>query len=409
MRYLYAVICILLSFIAGAGLTRYLTCHPIHMSFYLFMTCLFGFALVLFLYLSYRRGYIFRVTAVLSVIFLIVGYLGAFQFIVNIPEQRALPPLTRNVNNPGLGHTAVILLAHGEPETYDAGPWIKQMKEFDEQKITFVPYAVRPFFFYNLRQKYLEAGKSGHNLECMQITKQIEAEYRAKGDMDTRFYISYLENEPRPDAAVIRALNDGASKIILCNLFVTISNHTQEGIDLIEPLNLKDYGVSIAYTKPLYDSKALQRLYVSKINSIVAPADRQNTGIILVGHGQPEEWDREFPTETQQETSFRADVLRQMELKGYKADNLKLAWMEFREPTVNKAVDQLVKNGVDRIYYFSTIIGSESIHSKYDVPHQMKEVKIPDKVKLQQLSAFGDKSGIVRALIERIEEAKSVK
>lgn len=409
MKYLYAFICTLLSFIVGAGLTRYLTCHPLHMSFYLFLTCLFGFVLVLFLYLCHRKRYIFRITVILSLIFLVVGYISIFQFIMNTPEQRSIPPLTRTKSNPGLGHTAVVLLAHGEPETYDAGPWIKQMKEFDEQHVSFVPYPFRPFFFYELREKYLEAGKSGHNLESFQIMKLIEAEYRAKGDMDTKFYISYLENEPRPDSAVIRALNDGVSKIIVCNLFITISDHTQEGIDLIKPLKLEDYGVAIEYTKPLYDSKTLQRLYVTRMNSIVPPKDREKTGIILVGHGQPVEWDRQFPTETQQETSFIADILRQLELKGYKADNLKLAWMSFRDPSVDTAVRQLVKNGVNRIYYFSTIIGSESIHAKYDVPKSIKEIKVPDNVTLQQLSAFGDKTGIVKALIERIEDAKAVK
>ncbi len=30
------------------------------------------------------------------------------------------------------------------------------MKEFDEQKTAFIPYPLRPFFFYSLREKYLK-------------------------------------------------------------------------------------------------------------------------------------------------------------------------------------------------------------------------------------------------------------
>lgn len=406
MRYLFAVICALLSFLVGAGLTRYLTCHPLHMSFYLFLTCLFSFMLVIFLYLCYQRRYMFMITAIISVVFIVLGYIGIYQFIASTPLERTVPPLARIKGDSGLGHTAVILLAHGEPETYDAGPWIKQMEEFDEQNIPFVPYAARPFFFYNLRQKYLEAGKSGHNFECLQIMKQLEQEYRAEGDTSTKFYISYLESEPLPDAAVIRALNEGASKIIICNIFISISNHTQEAIDLIKPLKPEAYRVEVKYTKPLYDSKTLQKLYVNKLNSIVPPGERHKVGVILVGHGQPEEWDKEFLTETQHETSFREDVLRQMELKGYKKENLKLAWMEFRAPAPENAVKQLLKNGVEQIYYFSTIIGSESMHAKYDVPELMNKINLPENVKLKQLTAFADKEGIVKALIERIEEQR---
>jgi protoheme ferro-lyase len=323
---------------------------------------------------------------------------------MDISESRILPEITRTKGTPGLGHTAVIVLAHGEPETYDPSAWIKQIKELDEQKVAFIPYAIRPIFFNKLREKYLMAGKSGHNFECLQITELMEAEYRKKGDTRTKFYISYLENEPHPDTAVIQALNEGASSIILCNLFITISNHTKEGLDMINVIKLEDYNVKLKYTKPLYDSKTLQELYINKVISSVSSTDKNKTGIVLVGHGQPPEWDKEFYTETQQENSFRQDILKQLESNGYKPQNLKLAWMEFRDPEPKEAINQLIKNGATNIFYFSTIIGSESIHAKYDVPEKVQQAQIPDSVKLQQLTAFEDKTGIVKALIERIGE-----
>jgi protoheme ferro-lyase len=323
---------------------------------------------------------------------------------LNTSENRTLPEITRIKGTPGLGHTAIIVLAHGEPETYDPSAWINQIKELDEQKVAFIPYPIRPIFFYKLREKYLMAGKSGHNFECLQVMKLMEADYRRKGDTHTKFYISYLENEPYPDTAVTQALNEGASSIILCNLFITISNHTKEAIDMINDIHPEDYNINIKYTKPLYDSKTLQALYINKVSSSVSSVDKDKAGIILVGHGQPAEWDKEFYTETQQENSFREDILKQLEANGYKPQNLKLAWMEFRDPEPKEAVKQLLHNGVTNIFYFSTIIGSESIHAKYDVPEKIQQAQITDSVKLQQLSAFEEKTGIVKALIERIDE-----
>jgi protoheme ferro-lyase len=347
---------------------------------------------------------LFWKTLLLSLFIFLLGYMGTLYLFMNGSEIRVVPEITRTKGDAGLGHTAVVLLVHGEPETYDADAWIRQMQEFDQQNIPFIPYPIRPFFFYNLREKYLLLGKSGHNFELLQVMNQMEAEYRKRGDTKTKFYISYLENEPHPDTAVIQATNEGASSIIISNVFLTISSHTQEAIEIIEPLKLEDYNISIKYTKPLYDSKTLQQLYVDKVSSIVTSLNKEKVGVVLVGHGQPTEWDEKFYTQTQLETSFRTDIFRLLELKGYNPQNLKLAWMEFKNPTPKEAVNELIANSVTDIFYFSTIIGSESMHSKSDVPTLMQKVKIPSTVRLQQLTAFEDKYGIVKALMERIDD-----
>jgi hypothetical protein len=72
------------------------------------------------------------------------------------------PELTRRPDDPGLGHTAVVYFTHGEPETFDPIGWLNQFREFDEQKIPFVPFVARPFFIYQLRNKYLAVGRSEH-------------------------------------------------------------------------------------------------------------------------------------------------------------------------------------------------------------------------------------------------------
>ena len=44
-----------------------------------------------------------------------------------------------------------------------------------------------------------------------------------------KVYASFLDADPRPDAAVIQAMNEGASQIVVAEVFVSISNHTREG------------------------------------------------------------------------------------------------------------------------------------------------------------------------------------
>jgi hypothetical protein len=90
--------------------------------------------------------------------------------------------------------------------------------------------------------EYLQVGKSDHRQTHMRMIKSLEREFRATGDMTTRFYLCFLDDRPRPDAAVIQALNEGASRIIVSEVFLTISNHTEEGRELIRKLNVEDYG-----------------------------------------------------------------------------------------------------------------------------------------------------------------------
>ena len=406
MRYFYVFCSIALSVLLGFSFLRFLTCPPLEMSFFLFLTCAAGFLLVLFLFWFLKEKRVFLKVVLLCFFVSSCSYVATLHSFMSIDEERTLPEITRVKGEKGLGHTAIVVLAHGEPETYDAGAWIKQMKELDENKTPFIPYPFRSFFFNKLRSKYLQAGKSEHNSECLQIMKEMEQEYRKRGDKSTKFYMSYLENQPTPDAAVIQAINEGADNIILCYIFVTLSSHTQEAVEMIEAVDLEGYNIKIKYTKPLYDSETLQLLYVDKVNEYSKGLNKEKIGVLLVGHGQPLEWDKKFYSQTQQESLFREDIFKQMALLGYSSDNLKLAWMEFRDPRPKHAVKQLLENQVNDIFYFSTIIGKGSLHVKCDVPDMMHKIKLQKGVRLAELSAFDDYSGIVKALIERVLECE---
>jgi hypothetical protein len=178
-----------------------------------------------------------------------------------------------------------------------------------------------------------------------------------------------LDDNPRPDAAAIRALNEGASKIVVSEVFLTISNHTAEGKHLIEELNIEEtFGVPVKYTGPLHDSRTLMSMFVSRANANVGNTDKSKVGILLVGHGQPDEWDAEWPTETEQELGFRNDVLAMLAADGYQPDNLSLAWMEFKEPKPAEMVEKFLQNGVEKLLFFSASISAEAIHSQFDIP-----------------------------------------
>jgi protoheme ferro-lyase len=342
------------------------------------------------------------VAIVLALGLAIGGFAAVTRVVLAREDSRLIPELRRSKGDPGLGHTAVVYFTHGEPETYDPIGWINQFNELDEQKISFVPFLARPFFLHQLRKHYLIVGRSDHRQMHARMLESLESAYRAEGDTTTRFYLSFLDDDPRPDAAVIQALNEGASRIIVSEVFLTISNHTAEGKHLIEELNIEDY-VPIEYTGPLYDSKMLQSMFVQRANAHLNGTDKSKVGVLLVGHGQPDEWDVEWSTETDQEIGFRQEVLELLESDGYRPENLSLAWMEFKEPKPQAKVEEFAQNGTEKVLFFAAAISADAIHSQYDIPALVHKARVPEGYPLINLGAWNDDPIVIQAIKAKID------
>jgi sirohydrochlorin ferrochelatase len=201
---------------------------------------------------------------------------------------------------------------------------------------------------------------------------------------------------------VIQALNDGASKIVVAEVFLTISNHTAEGKHLIEELDVEQF-VPIEYTGPMYESETLQAMFVERVNAHLEGTDKSKVGVLLVGHGQPDEWDVEWPTETEQEIGFREDILERFEADGYRPENLSLAWMEFKKPKPKSKVEEFVQNGAEKVFFFAAAISAEAMHSQYDIPALVAEARVPEGYPLVNLGAWNDDPIVIRAIKEKID------
>ena len=261
----------------------------------------------------------------------------------------------------------------------------------------------RPFFVYQLRNAYLKVGSSHHRQMHLQMLQSLEDVYRLDGDETTRFYISFLDDNPRPDAAVIQALNEGASHIIVSEVFLTISNHTAEGEELIHSVNVEEYGATLEFTGPMYDSETLRSMFVHRAGENIGATDPSKVGVLLVGHGQPDEWDIEWGTETEQEIGFREAVLADFEQTGYSPENLSLAWMEFKEPKPAPKVEEFEANGVEKVVFFSAAISADSIHSQYDIPELVYEADVSDELEILNLGAWNDDPIVIQAIKEKID------
>jgi protoheme ferro-lyase len=400
--YMIWILFLLLAILSGISFLKFLTVHPTRMNIHISLVWIFLFgSLILFF-----RPEIFS-QAWLGLLawggFFLVGYSFQTKLFLSREDTRTVPLLTRQPDDPGKGHVAVIYFTHGEPETYDPIGWLNQFREFDEQKISFVPFFARPFFVYRLRKSYLKVGMSHHRQTHQRMLRSLEREFRMSGDETTRFYLSFLDDNPRPDAAVIQALNEGASQLIVAEVFVSISNHTLEGKYLINELGLDRFNIPIHYTGPLWDSPTLHQMFVQRVGSRLEDTPKEKVGVLLVGHGQPDEWDREFATETEHELQFRHSIIDLFEQNGYPRENLSMAWMEFKNPKPAQVIEQFVKNGIEKVMYFSAAISADSLHSQFDVPELVHKAHIPRGFPLENLGAWNDDPIVIQAIKNKID------
>jgi sirohydrochlorin ferrochelatase len=385
---------------------EYLVAHPLEMSRFLAATIVLTVAVFYLIHVLEKKK-LRWIGVLLALVAFLSGYSLNTQRFLNREDPRHVPELVRESGDRGDGHTAIVYFTHGEPETYNPIGWINQFNEFDEQGIQFVPFLARPFFAYVLRGKYLEVGKSMHRQVHHEMLRSLENRFRAEGDSATQFYISFLDDEPRPDAAVIDALNNGADTIIVLQVFLTISNHTAEGQHLIEDLNVEqEMGVPVYFTEPMWSSETLKGVFLEKVEEHMEDVTRDKVAIALVGHGQPDEWDVEWPTETEQEIQFREDIMELFVQDGFRRENLGSAWMEFKEPEPEELMESFLENGAEKIFYFSTAISADAIHSQMDVPRLVEKYEFPEGIERVNLGAWNNHPTVITALMERIQELK---
>ena len=406
MRILSWILIAFFSFLTGFFIVQYMVQPPAQIGLYaVFLSATVGSTLfVLVRKRAEFRGRKMVLVVLLSVLVLISGYSLANAAFLAQSEERELPGVLRT--DGGDGHTAILYFTHGEPPAYSPMPWIETMQELDHDNVPFVPWIFRPIFFNTLRSEYLEAGGSAHNklhTIFLDNLRRAMPEEEANG---TKFYLAFLDSDPRPDEMAINAINDGASKIIILPVFITESTHTAAGQAMVASVQPEKYNIQVIYTGALWNSESLQNVFVERANEMTSGLEKTEVGILLVGHGQPTEWEKIYPAQNQQENQYREAIREKLIADGFSPENIALGWMEFQNPTITESVKELSGRGLEKILVFSVSLSADSIHSDIEVPAAIREAKLPADIAIAYVGQYGDHPLAIKAMIEKISSCK---
>ncbi len=387
------------SLLAGYFLIQYMVRPTNQIGLYAVLLAL-ALAGLFFITVRSFKGMEFLLAGVFMLAGFAAGYVTANALFLAQEEERELPEITRN--DGGDGHTAILYFTHGEPPGYSAQPWIETIRELDHDNVPFVPWLVRPIFFNTVRNEYFEAGGSAHNKLHETFIDNLKRAMPEEVAAGTRFYLAFLDSNPRPDEMTIRAINDGASRIVILPVFITESTHTEAGREMVASVEPEKYGVETCYTGALWDSESLQKVFVERANEMLNGMDKSKVGILLVGHGQPTEWENIYPAQNKQESQYREAIREKLIADGFVPGNVVLGWMEFQEPNIASAAQTLAGRGVEKILVFAVSLSADSIHSDVDVPHSVKEANLPDEIAVEFVGQYGDHPLAIQAMKEKI-------
>lgn len=298
--------------------------------------------------------------------------------------------------------TAVVYFTHGEPETYEPEPWVNMLFELDHTVPSFPPKPVWPFIMAGIRKSFDVVTESPHG----RIHAKTMAAVRSRvGRSDVSWYLSFLDADPPLRDAVARACAEGATRIVFLTVFLTDSDHTAEADDMDEGMGLTEAGIEIRRTSVLWNDPRLARMIADKIVRAAESRDRSTVGVMLVGHGQPHEWDLVHPTETEQEQAFRVAIRDLLIADGFREDLVSDAWMSFREPRVPARVRELADRGATTVIGVPVTISADSLHSLYDTPELVRKGARGTSLEVIDIGGWNTEPLLVEILAERTIEA----
>jgi len=303
----------------------------------------------------------------------------------------------------------VLLVEHGEPETYKFSEWLKEFKnmfgELKDTQVAVPPKILWPLLAWSIKSHYKAVGgKSPHEA----VSKKQLALVR-KEIPECEIYLCYLEMvQPCIAASIHQMIKDGIKKIIAIPVLLTESSHTEEIKEIIEEVKEEHKGIEILLTHPLfYKASSLATMCAQLILNRAQDTPLHRVGVLLASHGEPDEWVKLKLINTrcnEQETTFRNIIRKELITLGFKDENITDAYNEFVTPKITPAVEKIA-GSVDKIVVIPTFGAAEGLHHIYDIPTKARKAKVPPTTKITCITTWAHEPSLIKALADLYRDA----
>ena len=395
MQSVWLLLIALLGYVAGVAIVYSLTGNVHHIRRYQALALVAAVVALVFAF-SALDGWLRFVGLLLIPLLVVAGYLLRTRALLHSEDTRNLPPLTRAAGDAGAGFTAVIYLAHGEPEQYDPTGLINAYREADAAGLPAGPVWARPFALAQLRKQYMDGRRSDQRTIHRRTLKALANAQATADGPPMRYYLAFLDDEPRPEAAVVQALNEGADALVVLEVYTVDTPHSAGGRQrMMAAAAQLENGPPIRFSGPLADSTALQQLVAQRVVAQTSVDERATTGVLLVAFARTPTWVELLPESAAAEVRFLDGVQAALEAAGFPL--VRQARLHGEPPPINMA-EALAEAGAERVLYTLVTESANSDLSQRALPQALAGAMVPDGVSLINLGGWNDDPQLVAAL-----------
>lgn len=312
------------------------------------------------------------------------------------------------VTSPGIGadnrRIAVVMLAEGEPDSYDPSVVTAGFLDLEETGVPVPIEAARTLLYFSEKSRYTSVGAASGRTSATSVADKLSLLLTPEiPNIDV--HVAWLDPPDRLDSVMAEAVVEGYRRIAVVPFGIADSMHLDRAKVSVDALAPNAGGVRVAYAAPLWGNSIIARAVADQVLASVPAMDRATTGVVLVGHGQPWQWDRTHPAGSEQETYFAQRVRALLLEEGFGPGMVRLGWLDWQDQGVSEAVRHLVAFGCQRVIVVPAAMPFETLGTLIDLRGAAEEATLGTKVTLEVLPTWGDQPSVISALADAARSA----
>lgn len=293
---------------------------------------------------------------------------------------------------------AAIVFACGEPEHYEPRATAATLQTLTDEELLEASVGALPLLFFAQKTRYRAiGGTSPATQELSQIAEQLEA---VLGEKVGGVSWATCQGPGSLQQAVRAAVEAGHHPVVVAELGVAESLSAaaaKRGVDSLRPANV---GAEVRYTGSLAGSERIPAMLVERILRATGTSD--GAGVVLVGHGQPEDRSRRHPSFDEDETAFLNRLRMLLVDRGLPEHNVRIAWSEWSTPDVTSAVRHIAALGCDRVVVVPAVFPLDTIATRLDLEIAVRQSRVGGSINVVTLPAWRDDAAVIEELRARV-------
>ncbi len=313
--------------------------------------------------------------------------------------SRTTEPVLPDELPPDPGVPAVILVASVESRSYDPRETAKMLQSLADEDLLDASIGILPFLFFAQKARYrVIADNSPAASELAAVSDRLAA---AVSDSNVRVDWAGNSAADTITGSVATAAARGHRKIVVAELFVAEPGPMQLARTEIASLRLESHGVDVRFTGNM---SGAERILAMLADRIIRAANGE-TGVVLVGHGQPAERSEAYPSFDEQETVFLNRLRMLLTEKGVAESSVRIAWAEWGDPDVTSTVRHLAALGCRRILVVPAVYPLDAVTTKLDLEISVRQARVSEGTVATTLPTWRDDDAVIEELRARVVAA----